>query len=92
MRDTRYILDPNGKPKANYTVKAYEYQSTSPYYDASSLIGTYEDNSDGTYYLDVATTIKATIVITTPKGVTRVPTNLIGIVLEGDNRPDLEPA
>jgi len=92
MRDTRYVLNSNGKPKADYMVKAYEHQSTSPYYDSSALIGPYIDNGDGTYYLDVTTTIKATIVITTPGGTVTVPTNLIGIVLEGDNRPDLEPA
>jgi len=93
MRDTKYFFDSNGVPLTGYVVNAYEWQSGSPYYDVASPVdaGTYTELGNGIYYLDVTVTKKATIVYTPPVGGDVVPTNMIGIVLEGDNRPDISP-
>ena len=91
MRDSRYIFGKNdGKPKAGYTLKLYAFSTGSSGYTGSALY-TYTDNSDGTYYADITTTIKGTFVTTTPTGVTVVPDNLIGVIVQGDNQPTIQP-
>lgn len=91
MRDSRAIYKKlTGAPASGYTLKAYAYSTGSSGYSGSALY-TYTDNSDGTYYADITTTIIGTIVITTPSGSTIVPSNLIGIKLEGDNQSDIAP-
>ena len=92
MRYARTLLDKNtGEAKSGYTMAIYAYSSVSPYYTGSALY-TMTDNSDGTYYADITTTIKGTIVITTPSSTTIVPSNFIGALIEGDNQPTIEPA
>ena len=92
MRDTKTILNTNtGEGQSGYTMKLYAYSSVSPYYTGSALY-TYTDNADGTYHADITTTIKGTIVITTPNATTLVPTNWIGAKFEGDNQPTIMPS
>jgi len=91
MRDSRYICGKNdGKPKTGYTLKLYAFSTGSSGYTGSALY-TYTDNSDGTYYADITTTIKGTFVTTTPTGVTVIPDNLIGVIVQGDNQPTIQP-
>ena len=91
MRNTKTILNTNtGEGQSGYTMKLHAYSSVSPYYTGAALY-TYTDNSDGTYYVDVTTTIKGTIVITTPAATTIVPANWIGSLFQGDNQPTIQP-
>ena len=91
MRDTKTILNKNtGEGQSGYTMKLYAYSGTTPYYTGSALY-TYTDSSDGTYYADITTTIKGTIVITSSSTVVTVPSNWIGAKFEGDNQPTIQP-
>ena len=92
MRDTRSILNTNtGEGQNGYTMKLYAYSATTPYYTGSALY-TYTDAGDGTYYADITTTIKGTLVLTTPASTTIVPSNFIGRVFWGDNIPTISPS
>lgn len=92
----------DGKLKSGYTVKLYKYSSahstaavgsTGVYYSASTgLIGTFTDNSDGTYYLDLTTGIKGVVVITTPSTTDVViPLTHRGKMFQGDNQLTFPP-
>ena len=92
MRHTITIFGKNdGRPKTGYTVEMFAYSTGTSGYSGSALY-TYTDNSDGTYYADISTTIKGTIVIETPSnGSVLVPTNYIGVIFQGDNQPTIAP-
>jgi hypothetical protein len=90
MRDSRVIINKqSGEGQSGYTLSLYTYSSNSPYY-TTPKIGDYTDNGDGTYYLDITTTVKGTLVLTTNDD-TLVPTNFIGHLFQGDNQLTLEP-
>ena len=92
MRYQRTLLDKNtGEAKSGYTMAIYQYSAVTPYYTGSALY-TMTDGADGTYYADITTTIKGTIVITTPSSTTIVPSNFIGTLIEGDNQPTISPS
>ena len=92
MRYQRTLLDKNtGEGKAGYTIAIHAYSAVSPYYTGAVLY-TMTDGANGTYYIDITTTIKGTIVITTPSSGTIVPANFIGALIEGDNQPTIRPA
>ena len=90
MRYKRSILNKNsGAGLSGYTVQLFAYSADSPYYTGDALY-TLTDNGDGGYYAEVTTTFKATLVITTPDGLTTVvPSGFIGHKVEGDNQPTL---
>lgn len=91
MRHSITILDKSGVPKTGYTIKIYAHSTGTSGYSGSALY-TYTDNEDGTYYVDISTTIKGTIVITTPSTTAIVvPDNYIGMLFEGDNQPTIMP-
>ena len=92
MRDARAILDQesNTGGQAGYTMELYAYSAVDPYYTGSALY-TYTDNGDGTYYTDITTTIRGTLVITTPLEATVVPANFIGALFQGDNQLTVKP-
>jgi len=92
VRDARAILDQesNTGGQAGYTMELYAYSAVDPYYTGSALY-TYTDNEDGTYYADITTTIRGTLVITTPLLATVVPANFRGALFQGDNQLTLEP-
>jgi hypothetical protein len=91
MRHTLSIFGKNdGQPKSGYTVKMHAYSTGSSGYSGSALY-TYTDNSDGTYYADITTAVKGTIVITTAGASVVVPANQIGIFIPGDNQPNIQP-
>ena len=92
MRHTLSVLGKaSGRPKTGYTVKLYAYSTGSSGYSGSALY-TYTDNNNGTYYVDITTAIKGTIVITTPtNSQTVVPSNWIGVFFPGDNQPNIQP-
>jgi len=92
MRHTITILGKtDGNPKSGYTVKMFAHSTGTSGYSGSALY-TYTDNSDGTYYADISTTIKGTIVINTPSNASvLVPSNYIGFLFEGDNQPTIAP-
>ncbi len=71
-------------------MQIYAYSAADPYYTGSPLY-TMTDGGNGTYYADITTTIKGTIVITTPASDTIVPSNFIGTLIEGDNQPTIMP-
>lgn len=78
------------KPLSGYTVRLYRYKDTSPYYDSNKLIGTFTDEGNGTYHIDLEESVKGTVVITTPtSGETIVPQNYIGYYFPGDNVPEV---
>ena len=92
MRHNLTILGKNdGRPKTGYTVKMFAYSTGSSGYSGLALY-TYTDNSDGTYHTEISTTIKGTVVINTPANASvLVPTNFIGVLVEGDNQLTLAP-
>ena len=91
MRDTKTILNSNnGEGQNGYTMKLYAYSAVSPYFTGAALY-TYTDNGDGTYYADITTTVKGTIVVTTAASTTLVPSNWIGAKFEGDNQASIQP-
>jgi len=92
MRHTISILKAsNGSPQSGHTVKLYAWSSGSSGYTGSALY-TYTDNSDGTYYVDITTAIKGTVVITLSGASTpTIPTNYIGVFFPGDNQPNIAP-
>jgi len=92
MKHTLTILGKNdGRPKSGYTVKMHAYSTGSSGYSGSALYS-YTDNSDGTYYADITTAVKGTIVITTPSSSSvLVPSNWIGTFFPGDNQPNIAP-
>lgn len=91
MRDTRTVLSSmTGNPLSGYTVKLYAYSTGTSGYSGSVLY-TYTDATDGTYYADISTTMKGTITVTTSAGNVLVPTNLIGKIFQGDNQSSIEP-
>ena len=92
MRDTREIKGKTDyKGKAGYTVQLFAYSTGSSGYSGSALY-TYTDAGNGIYYAEITTTIKGTIVITSPtNGTVIVPTNMIGRIFQGDNQITLQP-
>ena len=92
MRHTVSILGKNdGRPKSGYTVTMYAHSIGSSGYSGSVLY-TYTDNSDGTYYADISTAIKGTVVVVTPANASvLVPANFIGVFFPGDNQPNIAP-
>jgi len=92
MRHTVSIMGKNdGQPKTGYTVRMYAYSTGSSGYSGSVLY-TYTDNSDGTYYADITTAIKGTIVVVTPANSSvLVPNNYTGVFFPGDNQPNIQP-
>lgn len=92
MKNGVTVISPQtGRPVSGYTVKIYAYSTGSPYYTGAALY-TMTDGGDGTYYVDVTTTIKGTIVVTSSGStVITVPAMHIGRIFEGENRPDIEP-
>jgi hypothetical protein len=93
MRTTISIFGKNsGLPKTGYTLQMFAYSTGTSGYTGSALYS-FTDNSDGTYYADISTTIKGTVVITTPAASTVliIPDNYIGRVFWGDNIPTIEP-
>ena len=89
--DLKIVGANTGRLKSGYTVQIFAYSTGSSGYSGSALY-TLSDNGDGTYYTEITTTIKGTVVITTPtNGTTVVPTNKIGIILQGNNQPTIMP-
>ncbi len=79
------------KPTAGYTPRIYAYSTGSPFYTGSALY-TFTDHEDGTYSVDVTSTLKATIVITAANSTAIVvPANKIGILIIGDDYAGLAP-
>jgi hypothetical protein len=92
MRHTLSIFGKNdGQPKTGYTVEMFAHSTGSSGYSGSAVY-TYTDNSDGTYYADIVTALKGTIVVTTPANASvLVPANYIGVFFAGDNQPNIQP-
>jgi len=81
----------NNRLASGYTVKLYAYSTASPFYTGSPLY-TFTDNGDGSYYADIATTMKGTIVVTaTGSTVVTVPVSYIGQIFQGDNQLTIQP-
>lgn len=88
MIDKRTVVDSsNGDPISGCTLKAYRHTGIG----AGELIGTYTDDGDGNYYLDVKSTVQVDIGIVNPNISTTemFPTSLKGVVLIGDDILDL---
>ena len=86
MRDKRTVVDSaNGDPIAGCTLKAYKFTESNP--GSGTLIGTYIDDGDGNYYLNVTNSVQACIGIVNPSvSSTEVfPESLNGIMLKGDD-------
>jgi hypothetical protein len=92
MRTTISVLNKNtGRPISGYAVAIFAWSSGTSGYSGTALY-TLTDNGDGTYYIDISTTIKGTVVITTPSSTSViVPTNWIGAIFQGDNQPTIMP-
>ena len=92
MRHTVSVMGKtDGKPKTGYTVTLYAYSTGSSGYSGSALY-TYTDNSDGTYYADITTAIKGTVVVVTPANSSvLVPVNWKGVFFPGDNQLNIQP-
>jgi len=91
VRHTLTVINKTtGAPQNGYTVSLYAYSTGSSGYSGSALY-TYTDGQNGTYYADVTTTIKGTVVVVTSGGSTVVPPNKIGIIVQGDNQPTIQP-
>ena len=85
MRDSRIIIDKNiGTPKDGYTLKIYAYSTGNTSGYSGSALYTYTDHGDGSYSVDVTTSVVGTVVITTPNGTVLVPANLKGKLFVGD--------
>jgi len=97
MIDRRTILKQStGGGVTGYTLEAHTWTDGNAMadYDAGTLLGTYTDNGDGTYYYDVSITVKGVIILKNSSGtqLQKIPTGTNKyMVLEGDNRPDIEP-
>ena len=100
MNDDRMLVNyQSGVAVTGYTLEAHTWGTGYVLADYaantySTLIGTYADNADGTYSLDVVTTVKAVIIAKTSAGTAfykkPVPTNKF-LKLEGDNQPSISP-
>ena len=79
------------KPAQGYTARVYAHSTASPFYTGFAL-HTFTDHGDGTYSVDIPTSLKATIVITSANSTAIVvPSNKIGILLIGDDYAGLAP-
>lgn len=90
MKDVRYIFNSNGQPQSGYTIKLYIYYNVSPYYQGDPIV-TYTDNGDGSYYADIDSTVKGTLVVTDPSGNVTIPTSFIGYLFWGDDAVNISP-
>ena len=101
MTDDRLLQDTTAPHEAitGYTVEAHAWYNAAVLADYaantySTLIGTYTDNADGTYSLDVITTVKAVIIAKNAAGTAfykkPVGANLF-LKLEGDNQLSITP-
>lgn len=93
VRDSRLIMNKKtGRGLTGYTLKAMvPAGSSSTALHSGTLIGTYTDSGDGTYYLDVTSTVSATLAIVTPNGTTIVRNNVKDIILIGGDQSELPP-
>jgi hypothetical protein len=89
MRHAVVILDKmTGAPRTGYTVRLYAYSSGVAAGYSTPLYYTYTDNLDGSYYTDITTSIKGTVVITlTGSTFVMVPVTYKGRWFEGENQP-----
>ena len=101
MTDDRLLQDTTAPHEAitGYTLEAHNWRTgySLANYAANTgptRIGTYTDNADGTYSLDVVTTVKAVIIAKNASGTAfykkPVGANLF-LKLEGDNQLDITP-
>ena len=89
MRKTITLLNKRtGKTVTGYTVKIYSFSHvsvTNATVTSYTAKYTMTDNNDGTYYSDITSTMKGSVVITTAAASTIIPKNLLGILLHGDD-------
>ena len=88
MLNKRVIFDRRtGAPRSGYTIEVYAY-STGTSGTSGIALYTYTDHGNGEYSVNVTTSIRATLVITTPLGhvLATSDTNTRHIWLEGDNQ------
>ena len=101
MTDTRLLQDTTSPHEAitGYTLEAHTWTTGAVLADYAAntyttLIGTYTDNGDGTYELDIVTTGKYVLIAKNPAGTAfykkPVSANLF-LKLEGDNQLDIAP-
>lgn len=93
MKYSRAIVDKaSSKLQSGYTLLAYAYTTSSPYYDTSTTaVYTFTGDGNGLYYIECSETFKATLVVQTPNGSTLTFTAWTGIIIEGDNQPTIMP-
>ena len=96
MIDIRKVINKStGALVSGYTLEAHTWVDGNAMadYDSGTLIDTYTD-SGGEQTLDIATTVKAVLILKNSSGtqLQKIPSTTNGaIILEGDNRPDIEP-
>lgn len=97
MTDERIVLNKRtGLPQTGYTLEAHTWVDGNSMadYDSTTKIGEYSDDGDGTYELDIETTVRAVLILKNASGtaIKIKPSNTNKYLeLGGENRPELPP-
>jgi len=95
MQDQRFLINRSTGRfiTSGYTIRAYAHSTDASVSNYSgSPSATYTSDGYGSHYADIATTMKATLVIFDSDGSPlTVRENMKGILLQGDNQPTIEP-